>query len=56
MPTIFKNLIARRLAAFPTEREAVTYAHQKLAEGLQLVNVVPASGTYRVTSPVRFFI
>ena len=34
------NFIPRRLAVFPTEREAMLYARQKLAEGLKLVNVV----------------
>ena len=32
------NFIPRRLAVFPTEREAMLYARQKLAEGLKQVN------------------
>lgn len=53
MPTIITNILLRKLAAFPNESEAVTYARQKLAEGVAGVNVVPRGAVFEVNRPVR---
>ena len=53
MPTIISNVLLRRLAAFPTHQEAVTYARQKLAEGIAGVNIVPRGSVFEVNHPVR---
>lgn len=54
MPTIIANVLLRRLAAFPTHQEAITYARQKLAEGIPGVNIVPTGSGYEVNRPVHF--
>ncbi|MDC7707744.1 hypothetical protein [Vogesella indigofera] len=53
MPTIISNVMLRRLAAFPTHQEAITYARQKLAEGVSSVNIVPCRSGFEVNRPVR---
>ena len=55
MPTIISNMLLRKLAAFPSQAEAIAYARQKLAEGVRGVNVVPSAGEYQVNVPVRLF-
>lgn len=53
MPTIITNVLLRRLAAFPSKEEAVTYARQKLAEGISGLNIIPRGSVYEVNRTVR---